>query len=505
MARRHRVSRSTPLHVAARGGHTKVVRYLLQFCRSSPCVSEPVLPTGVMEDEEAQFIEINGKNTMGATPLELAASQGHTDVVKLLLERGASTTLPDSTGRLLTCSAFAGTQFLLETHRKERCRSIIDSLRSHCPLRTFQRCWQGPSDFNLYASNGDNMLLLAAQYGQPEVLKFLLNQAAAIKPTMLISSDEGPLLLSSISSTRSEESSDSSFPRMHTRNKSDSHITSSLSMVPKPYDPDRDERERHTALPSVFRKPRKGGSRTREEQLTASGGSAPDKPFRTAWGGYSSTSGISSSSDDEPAHFIGNGARAKDYDSTDNEGVDLSEPFIRLIRFCNPRDGQTALHRASSACRHQNVILLLKRDEELANMQDFEGNTALHLACSKMHRQTISTLLNCKCVFTMLRNKKNELPEHKCIKTSIKKLVCKVRQSRAGWELGLPDPPSGISASMERAINREPAGMPPLPRIEEVVTPYSSMMSDQLSLRDLNTRLQQMKTEISAVPCTQDT
>lgn len=57
--------------------------------------------------------------------------------------------------------------------------------------------------------------------------------------------------------------------------------------------------------------------------------SAPDKPFRTAWGGYSSTSGISSSSDDEPAHFIGNGARAKDYDSTDNEGVDLSEPFIR--------------------------------------------------------------------------------------------------------------------------------------------------------------------------------
>lgn len=40
------------------------------------------LPSGVMEDEDAQFIDINGKNSMRATPLELAASQGHTEVVK---------------------------------------------------------------------------------------------------------------------------------------------------------------------------------------------------------------------------------------------------------------------------------------------------------------------------------------------------------------------------------------------------------------------------------------
>lgn len=114
---------------------------------------------------------------------------------RLLLERGASTTLPDSNGRLLSCTAFAGTQFLLETHRKQRCRSIIDNLRSHRPLKEFRRCWQGPSDFNLYASNGDNMLMLAAQHAQQEVLKFLLEQAAAMKPTMIISSGESPLLL----------------------------------------------------------------------------------------------------------------------------------------------------------------------------------------------------------------------------------------------------------------------------------------------------------------------
>ena len=69
----------------------------------------------------------------------------------------------------------------------------------------------------------------------------------------------------------------------------------------------------------------------------------------------------------------------------------------------------------------------------------------------------------------------------------------------------LPDPPSGISVSMEAASDTDPAVglLQPLPRIEEVVTPYSSV-TDQLSLGDLNARLQQMKSEITALPCTQE-
>jgi len=81
----------------------------------------------------------------------------------LLLENGASTTLPDSNNRLISSPNFAGTQFLLETHRKERCRAIIECLRSNSQLKAFQQCWLGPSDFNLYASNGDNLLMVAAQ------------------------------------------------------------------------------------------------------------------------------------------------------------------------------------------------------------------------------------------------------------------------------------------------------------------------------------------------------
>ena len=37
---------------------------------------------------------------------------------------------------------------------------------------------------------------------------------------------------------------------------------------------------------------------------------------------------------------------------------------------------------------------------------------------------------------TTIRNKKNELPEQNCIKSAIKKLVCKVRRQQAGRELG---------------------------------------------------------------------
>ena len=67
------------------------------------------------------------------------------------------------------------------------------------------------------------------------------------------------------------------------------------------------------------------------------------------------------------------------------------------MKYVNPYDKQSLLHRASLACRHDNVSLLLEWDEELANMQDKAGNTALHLACgkagSKVGRLTVQALL----------------------------------------------------------------------------------------------------------------
>lgn len=56
-------------------------------------------------------------------------------------------------------------------------------------------------------------------------------------------------------------------------------------------------------------------------------------------------------------------------------------------------DGQTALHRATSASQFNNITVLLDRDEELANIRDNDGNTALHLACNKADKRTVTTLL----------------------------------------------------------------------------------------------------------------
>ena len=64
-----------------------------------------------------------------------------------------------------------------------------------------------------------------------------------------------------------------------------------------------------------------------------------------------------------------------------------------IIRLTSPRDGQTAVHRAASSDQHEIVSLLLTEDPLCANIQDKEGNTALHLACHKAHKRTVNTLL----------------------------------------------------------------------------------------------------------------
>lgn len=83
-----------------------VFRFLLQFC----------LPKGAefSQAHSKTHLDINSRNTMGATPLELAVYHGHKAVVKVLLDFGAASGLPDSLGRPLS-SPFYGIQFLLDS------------------------------------------------------------------------------------------------------------------------------------------------------------------------------------------------------------------------------------------------------------------------------------------------------------------------------------------------------------------------------------------------------
>ena len=66
------------------------------------------------------YLDINARNASGATPLELAVCHGHMAATRLLLDSGAAATLPDSSGRLLCSSSFAGVQFLLDSRRSEQ-------------------------------------------------------------------------------------------------------------------------------------------------------------------------------------------------------------------------------------------------------------------------------------------------------------------------------------------------------------------------------------------------
>ena len=77
---------SSPLHLAAFGGHIHVVEALLQVLADATCA-----------------------DVRGSTPLHLAASAGHIDVVRKLLDAGASPLVPDIQEETPMClAAFAG-------------------------------------------------------------------------------------------------------------------------------------------------------------------------------------------------------------------------------------------------------------------------------------------------------------------------------------------------------------------------------------------------------------
>ena len=58
------------------------------------------------------------------------------------MSRGAITTLPDSNGRLINIPSFAGTQFLIETSRKDKRKILVSALENKLPLKDFKKIWQ---------------------------------------------------------------------------------------------------------------------------------------------------------------------------------------------------------------------------------------------------------------------------------------------------------------------------------------------------------------------------
>jgi ankyrin repeat protein len=127
----------TALSLAAREGHSEVVKMLL----------------------EKDGVDMNKANSRGYTPLSLAARSGHTEIVKLLLEKdGVDVNKADS---------FGGTalSFAARGGHSEIVKLLLE---------------KDGVDVNKANSQGSTPLSFAARWGHTEVVKMLIQHGATV-------------------------------------------------------------------------------------------------------------------------------------------------------------------------------------------------------------------------------------------------------------------------------------------------------------------------------------
>ncbi|XP_043933603.1 protein fem-1 homolog B [Protopterus annectens] len=137
----HGGQRSTPLIIAARNGHTKVVRLLLEHYH--------------VDTQQTGTVRFDGFVIDGATALWCAAGAGHFEVVKLLVSHGADvnhTTVTNSTPLRAAC--FDG--------RLDIVRYLVEN----------------NADIGIANKYDNTCLMIAAYKGHTEVVKYLLEQHA---------------------------------------------------------------------------------------------------------------------------------------------------------------------------------------------------------------------------------------------------------------------------------------------------------------------------------------
>ncbi|XP_041652615.1 protein fem-1 homolog B [Cheilinus undulatus] len=133
--------RSTPLIIAARNGHDKVVRLLLDHYR--------------VDTEQTGTVRFDGYVIDGATALWCAAGAGHFEVVRLLVSHHANvnhTTITNSTPLRAAC--FDG--------RLDIVRYLVEN----------------SADISITNKYNNTCLMIAAYKGHTDVVKFLLEQGA---------------------------------------------------------------------------------------------------------------------------------------------------------------------------------------------------------------------------------------------------------------------------------------------------------------------------------------
>ncbi|TRY98837.1 hypothetical protein DNTS_027853 [Danionella cerebrum] len=168
--------RSTPLIIAARNGHEKVVRLLLEHYR--------------VDIEQTGTVRFDGYIIDGATALWCAAGAGHYEVVRLLVSHNAKvnhTTLTNSTPLRAAC--FDGrldiVRFLVEHNANISIANkygntclMIAAYKGHADVVHF--LLERGADANSTAHCGATALHFAAEAGHLEIVKELIRCQAAM-------------------------------------------------------------------------------------------------------------------------------------------------------------------------------------------------------------------------------------------------------------------------------------------------------------------------------------
>ncbi|XP_074651870.1 uncharacterized protein LOC141906456 isoform X2 [Tubulanus polymorphus] len=472
VSKKHPNSGNTLLHVLCERGHLEIVQYLLQFSRAQVVKRNETKPN---------LVYVNAVNNQGKTSLQIAAERGLSKIVNLLLKHGATTALVDQTGNLFQCPEYQGIQVLLETHRDERIRQIINFIDDKRKLNSLKCIWQPRFDHNLRDRWGDTPLMIACRLGRIDAVKFLLQSALydlidesdTDNEDSGADSDEGSFLASSTFSRQSTRLSAAGTALRSASNFRYEDLRNDLMTPVSTYTVTTEINQNH--VNRMLQTPR---SRMNTEEtiadLTQSYDSSSDyirrRRERTA------------SEAELPAHHSSNLRRvisAEDIDSMKGNGktfldlhneksessqqldsylqnLTLHKASIftghRISHVCatNTRNGRTAVHRTIEYGDNLNIFAaLLSTDENCVNIQDNEGIGPIHLACKLGRKKIIERLMMSQSVDLNVRTLDGRLPEEMTNSKTIEKLIKQKREQKQPNR-----PPSPVISITASSISR---------------------------------------------------
>ncbi|XP_065187082.1 uncharacterized protein LOC135817769 [Sycon ciliatum] len=449
-------SGNTPLHAACRGGHFAVVEFLLNFTASrsqlsptSSTGSVPVSPLALTKPEP--LLDINQRNTSGHTSLELAVSQGHARIIESLCERGASCTLPDSSGHLLESRQFMGVQVMLKKFRQQHMDQIVATFMRKKDLAVLKGLWVSPHDHSLRNEIEESPLMVAcSNMARMEILHFLLSD---IRPATTPETQEAERPFSPqrrpASTTSGMETPDQGNGRgrkMSTPIPRSFAIGDTADMSATPNS--KHYRRGTTSADSVFMLPRQSHSMATIPDTNDDEVDGPNVRKQLAFHSSSNSQDSSTGSRRDLSGFGRDDMLNGGFDPFAAErppspmdsslpGLDethqlvaqmsLSESDISLsggsmhtlpwrepqndMLLAQARDGGTALHRAVKAAFVKAVPALIAADARIVNVADHNGNTPLHLACLLKQNKIVKILLKCPESKLNMQNCDLQLPE----------------------------------------------------------------------------------------------